>query len=260
LSVASRANFSVHKVWLAEPLVRAATDGNSDGVLYILKEELNRAVKKFDGGSSQIDKSQMQTAAKLVVKTLEELSTHQVTLLSIIQSLFAHPTSLLTSSIEASLLSVLFAQHVGEGEQRSLEIMAYGGLLHEIGVAQLSFDPFSGLKVFDSEQRSEFMQHPILGHEFLSSLDGIPPEALLVVLQHHEWENGRGFPYMLKEIYPLAKIMAIAAEFTFRSHTHMMNSGATRRDAISMIYGDRGKFDLKLLDQFCQMMMGEKPA
>ena len=41
-------------------------------------------------------------------------------------------------------------------------------------------------------------QHTVYGYELLSSLDHLPDSVAIVALQHHEREDGMGYPNRLK--------------------------------------------------------------
>ena len=55
-----------------------------------------------------------------------------------------------------------------------------------------------------------FRKHPLLGHRMLSRITLWEPVAPMV-LQHHEWWDGSGYPEGLSElqIHPSARIVAI---------------------------------------------------
>ncbi|MBT7766984.1 MAG: HD domain-containing protein [Bdellovibrionales bacterium] len=257
MSKASMANFTVNGCWLEEPVIKFASSGDVKGTVSQLKEELGQIVVDLDRSTTyHLKKSQLLKPVGIVRKVLDDIAAHPSTLFATVQSFYTHQTSMLISSLEAALLSALLTETNGEKSKESLQIVAMGGLLHEIGIAQLTFDPFADVKVFNGEQRVEFMQHPISGYNILRNLPGISPEALLIVLQHHEWTNGHGFPYMLKNIYPLAKIVSIVAEFVYRTHTHLAHPGFKADDAISMVCSDTGKFSPELSLTLKKLILG----
>lgn len=91
--------------------------------------------------------------------------------------------------------------------------------IHDAGMALLPTEIINSQSELDAEQREEMEQHPVVGYELMRYMKTWR-EAALIVLQHHEQVDGKGYPYGLSEseICEGAKILAIADAVDARTH------------------------------------------
>lgn len=82
---------------------------------------------------------------------------------------------------------------------------------------------------FTPEQIKLIETHPIKSAEVIKSMDEIPSDVDIIVLQHHERPNGTGFPKGLRsnQIAPLASVFIVA------------------HDIVDQLTATAGQFDLK---------------
>lgn len=87
-------------------------------------------------------------------------------------------------------------------------------ILHEIGMVRLPPQLYMSDKKFTPAEKSQVMTHPILGYNIVKELD-FPMSIQLGVLEHHEKENGTGYPRQLSgdKIISYAKIISVACTF-----------------------------------------------
>jgi putative nucleotidyltransferase with HDIG domain len=114
-------------------------------------------------------------------------------------------------SVNVSVLSVYLAVNMGYSHMIILKHLAAGALLHDIGKIE-------ALRVEESnadEYEKKLREHPILGEEMISKMEGVSREVKMIVAQHHEFHDGTGYPNALhgNQIYDLARIVAIANVF-----------------------------------------------
>src|SRR5882672_1557955 len=93
--------------------------------------------------------------------------------------------------------AVAFAQHLGmrEDDQRRL---TRASLLHDVGKAFIPLAVLDKPGKLTDQEISVMRQHPRLGYEALVAQGGFPPEMLDVVLHHHEFLDGSGYPNGLR--------------------------------------------------------------
>ena len=91
--------------------------------------------------------------------------------------------------------------------------------MHDAGMALLPLELINSQNVLTDEQRDQIHQHTVIGYELMRYMHNWH-EASLMVLQHHEQVDGKGYPYGLKEaeICEGAKIIAIVDMVDARSH------------------------------------------
>src|SRR5262249_38511531 len=106
--------------------------------------------------------------------------------------------------------AVAFAQHLGmrEDDQRRL---ARAALLHDVGRAFVPTDILDKPDGLTEGERAVVRDQPGRGHEALSKQGGFPAEMLDVVLHHHEFLDGTGYPEGLsgKQISDIVRLTTI---------------------------------------------------
>jgi HD-GYP domain-containing protein (c-di-GMP phosphodiesterase class II) len=111
-------------------------------------------------------------------------------------------------------VAVLVSLIARKSESNSKEVpqIALAGYLHNIG--QLRIDPTIINKpvALTQEEFQEVQSHPSYGYQMLKKASGISEGVVLSSLQHHEREDGSGYPLGFKseKIHAYAKMVAIA--------------------------------------------------
>jgi HD-GYP domain-containing protein (c-di-GMP phosphodiesterase class II) len=137
-------------------------------------------------------------AEKIVDKTIENLNLSENAFLYNNVS-FEKNTEfqLLLHSLEVMIYSILVGVNLRYSVKK-LSSLGIGALLHDIG------------KIFESGEK-----HTQVGYDFVKRNTKIPTTAFVCLLQHHEYEDGSGFPQGLKsdKIYELSKIVGICDQY-----------------------------------------------
>ena len=72
--------------------------------------------------------------------------------------------------------------------------MTVGGLLHDIGKAQVSTDILDKPGKLTDAEFAEIKKHPVIGYDYLRKQNLIAAETLAAVRHHHEYLDGSGYP------------------------------------------------------------------
>ncbi len=123
---------------------------------------------------------------------------------------------LLQHSMAVAYVSVLIAYTLKWENKQTIEKLALGALLHDIGLKALP--PELVLKTrakMTHDETQLYETHPYKGMQMLLSLGIVPDDVIAVVYEHHENAIGQGFPRKLRNIksHPLAKVVSLADEF-----------------------------------------------
>ncbi|MFO1111606.1 MAG: HD domain-containing protein [Bradyrhizobium sp.] len=153
--------------------------------------------------------------------------------------------------------AVAFAQHLGmrEDDQRRL---ARAALLHDVGKA---FIPLSILDKPDGlteEELATVRAHPRRGYEALVAQGGFPAEMLDVVLHHHEFLDGTGYPDGLtsKEISDIVRLTTVVDIYAAMIENRAYRVPYTRLKAFTMMEEMGDKIDQQLLQAFRPVAVG----
>ncbi|MBC7692560.1 MAG: HD domain-containing protein [Methylotenera sp.] len=114
-------------------------------------------------------------------------------------------------SVNVSILSVYLAQQMGYTHQLILQHIGSGALLHDIGKPRVQIEDSDSKEKMEEKMKA----HVDLGIALLDSEGKVPNEVKLIIAQHHEFNDGTGYPKKLKGggIYDLARIVVIANAF-----------------------------------------------
>jgi len=132
------------------------------------------------------------------------------------------------------------------------EALRYGGYLHDLGKVAI---PDAVLLKPEPLTRAEYAQmkeHVILGWKLVSNLPSME-ETGLVVLHHHEWFDGTGYPHGLEdEQIPItARILALVDVFDALITQRPYKDPYPLDIALEMIRRDTGThFDPTVVDAF----------
>jgi HD-GYP domain-containing protein (c-di-GMP phosphodiesterase class II) len=139
-----------------------------------------------------------------------------------------------------------------------MEDLLLGSILHDIGKIMISDEILSKPGKLTLAEYEEMKLHTVYGYEIVRNLEAVSKRAALIVLQHHEREDGKGYPLKLKgtETEYLAKITAIADVF------HAMSSVRIYHEALpfyqimrKMKDGAFGSFEPGVMLIFIQNLM-----
>lgn len=153
--------------------------------------------------------------------------------------------------------AVAFAQHLGlrDEDQRRLTRAA---LVHDVGKA---FTPVAILdkpgKLTDAET-DEVRKHPRQGFEALIAQGSFPREMLDVVLHHHEFLDGTGYPDGLKgdQISDIVRLMTIVDIHAALVERRAYRMPFTHAKAFEMMEQMGDKLDQQLLQAFRPVALG----
>ncbi|MDF2660897.1 MAG: hypothetical protein K0Q94_3688 [Paenibacillus sp.] len=117
-------------------------------------------------------------------------------------------------SIGVALIAKLIGKAKGLPAQELLELTS-AAFLHDIGKVKIPDDILNKAGKLTPREFELIQNHTIYGYELLKHVSGIPHRHALVALQHHEREDGSGYPGGLtgEAIDCHSKIVAVADVF-----------------------------------------------
>jgi HD-GYP domain-containing protein (c-di-GMP phosphodiesterase class II) len=143
------------------------------------------------------------------------------------QSIETEADYMASHAVRSMIISVTIGLRLKLSNEKLIEL-GVAALLHEIGMLKLPKESFCTQRLLTQSQRKAIISHPILGYSLLESFN-VPLAVRLAGLEHHERENGGGYPQKLTgdKISLYAKIIAVAcsydASITDRPHKEAEN-------------------------------------
>ncbi|MDX2480261.1 MAG: HD domain-containing protein [Desulfuromusa sp.] len=180
---------------------------------------------------------------------LEESYTSMVRILA--AALDARDKYTLGHSARVAWLSLLIGTKLGlsEEELKELEMACF---LHDIGKIRVPDVILAKEEKLNDEEYKIIRQHPIHGAEILQLSESLH-KYIPVVLHHHEWFCGDGYPHGLKgdEIHLYAQIVAIADSYDAMTSSRPYRRVRSKSTAVKEIQRFRGtQFSPQLVDIF----------
>ena len=153
--------------------------------------------------------------------------------------------------------AVAFAQHMGmrEDDQRRLTRAA---LLHDVGKAFVPVAILDKPGKLTEEEMAEVRKHPRLGYDALAAQGGFPPEMLDVVLHHHEFLDGSGYPDGLRgdRISDIVRLTTIVDIYSALVEARAYRVPFTHAKAFAIMEQMKDKLDPHLLQAFQPVTLG----
>jgi HD-GYP domain-containing protein (c-di-GMP phosphodiesterase class II) len=122
---------------------------------------------------------------------------------------------------------------------QTLEKLALGGLLHDVGLKELPRELLEKSRhLMSAEEVQTYETHVYRGVEILQSMPSVPEEVIAMLFEHHENAIGQGYPRKLRDfkMNPLAKVVALADAFADMTLKNPQNSNIkTPEEAINYI-------------------------
>ena len=168
-----------------------------------------------------------------------------------------HHTATYRHCLFVTGFAVAFAQHLGmrEDDQRRL---ARAALLHDVGKAFIPVAILDKPGELNEAEMAEMREHPRRGFEALARQGGFPPEMLDVVLHHHEFLDGTGYPDGLrgKEISDIVRLTTMVDIYAAMVEKRPYRLQFTHARAFSMMEEMGDKLDQHLLQAFRPVAFG----
>ncbi|GEB77538.1 HD-GYP domain-containing protein [Sporolactobacillus inulinus] len=162
-------------------------------------------------------------------------------------------TSIAERSVQLGLITAFFARKLRLTDGDCVQL-GLAGMLCDCGLAKL---PPSLLR---QERLSEhdlmlYKRHVIDSYKMLKGMATLKQETLVAIIQHHEREDGSGYPLNLKstQLSPNGKILALCAHFRSQFETVSPERFITALDRFKR--SSYGWFSRHYLDQLCDALM-----
>jgi len=161
-----------------------------------------------------------------------------------------------THSINVCTFALALANKVGIRDPQKLQNLGTGALLHDIGKTKVPSCILDKQGPLNEAEMNIVKRHPQYGFEIVIKSELIPHDAHFPILQHHERENGRGYPHGLssKEIHPFSKIVAIVDVFDAMTTERSYRCAKEAYPALKEMYEEVESFDRHLLEEFTILM------
>jgi putative nucleotidyltransferase with HDIG domain len=215
----------------------------------MLAEDLQQARQVADQVAVAFSNAQL-------VEALERL--HWGTLTALARAIDVKSTWTAGHSERVTALAVNIGRAMGL-PAKDLQIMHRGGLLHDIGKIGTPPGILDKPGKLEPEETKVMQEHVRIGARILEPIPGFR-EALPIVLQHHEWFDGSGYPEGIagESISLHARIFAVADCYDAMTSDRPYRKGLPKQKVLEIIKQESGThFDPTVVKTFTQMAQDE---
>ncbi|MCL2609812.1 MAG: HD domain-containing protein, partial [Treponema sp.] len=148
---------------------------------------------------------------------------------------------LLFQTLQTTIIAII----VGDAMRldfRALCELGMAGILHDIGMLRMPEDIRLGRRTLTDDERKMVQLHPYIGYNALKSC-GYPIAVLQAVLEHHERENGSGYPRQKARegIHMYSKILAVSCSYAAISTDRPYREATDRHSGIIELMKNEGR-------------------
>jgi len=161
-----------------------------------------------------------------------------------------------THSVNVCTFSVGLARFMGIDSQTELDRIGIGALLHDVGKTRISEKILKKPGPLTDAEMADIKMHPKWGCDILKETDIIAADAYKPILEHHEREDGSGYPFGISgdNIHTYSKIVAVADVFDAMTTERAYCKAVSSFTALKFMYESNRYFNRQLLEYFTKLM------
>jgi HD-GYP domain-containing protein (c-di-GMP phosphodiesterase class II) len=233
--------FGRFAAYLLEAVDSQAQDGGVPKAEHFAALQLAMAVE-IEHAARLIDCGPYVAVAEKLGRELTTLLAGNNVLPTDLYRLARHDFNTFSHVTNVASYGVILAERLGLCEESQLEPLAKAAILHDIGKRHIPASILSKPAKLDANERAIIETHPQRGYEELCERDDIGHEQLMMVYQHHERYDGKGYPvgYQGEEIHPWARMLAIVDVFDAMTGTRPYRRPCTAQEAMDYIGKNAG--------------------
>ncbi len=164
-----------------------------------------------------------------------------------------------THTVNVCSMCVMLAIKLGITDQKVLQYVGTGGLLHDIGKVFIPTEILNTKEKLNEQQYKLMQNHVQLGRDhLLEAVPNMPREVIDIVSEHHERIDGSGYPLALKgdEISLMGRLAAVVDTFDamisvrpYRDYSFSVG------DALDFLeHGGKKQYDAEIVHSFSQFI------
>lgn len=249
-------NWNIRKISIiAETTTNPITDPKIQKFFHKHNQSIVVVQKAFDNirQTQEIPLETFKTTSNGIIENISESG-------NIIDQLYNLPPCddyTFRHSVNVSTIVTLIATWL-KFPQENIIAIALAGLLHDVGKSQLPEELLNKSSSLSPSDYELYKTHTTLGYELVKKEPGIAQSVLAGILDHHEREDGSGYPKQLTsdDIHPYAKIIAIADRFDESLRISSENPGILSPYlSLEKLWDEIHCLDAKITIIFIQNMM-----
>lgn len=192
------------------------------------------------------------------VEQCQDLARHNVELIcrddaveSDLLGVMYHDYHTFTHSANVSFYCVMLAKALQISDHDTLTQIGTAGLLHDLGKLEIPENILCKKGRLDDAEFEVIQAHPRTGFEKLCHRDDLTFGQLMMVYQHHERLDGKGYPVGVVDgdIHEWARLCTVVDVFEALTSNRPYRAGMPIEEALTLMDRDSGvAFDVEMLE------------
>ncbi|WP_459480785.1 HD-GYP domain-containing protein [Clostridium saccharoperbutylacetonicum] len=202
------------------------------------------------------EQSYFYNIGKMAVNIIEDILKHKDVLLALVD-IRSMDNYMYSHSVNVAVISLTIGITF-QMPKKKLEALCIGALIHDIGKSFLPKRLSDIEAELTADEKEMIKQHPRLGYKYLSSTYNINSLSKMIVLQHHERPDGKGYPDRLNKdnIVDLSYIVSIADAYDNLSTDLPEKRAMFPSDVLEYLMSNAGSmFDYNIVNIFCRIVI-----
>jgi HD-GYP domain-containing protein (c-di-GMP phosphodiesterase class II) len=161
------------------------------------------------------DELDLYVVTEKIKSMVEYIKENRRFLVRIIKNIEPAPgkSYLASHSVRSTILAIIIGTYLKLPQHRLID-RGVAALVHEVGMLKLPSHLYLSDKPLSDQDKKSITAHPIIGYNILKSHD-FPAAICVAALEHHERENGSGYPRHVHgdKITLYSKIIAVVCSY-----------------------------------------------
>ncbi|TNJ59282.1 HD-GYP domain-containing protein [Paenibacillus hemerocallicola] len=233
-------------------LERLPRDMTNESLIFKATEEI-REIFHYMRRRGTVPIEEVQSS---IIPTIHQAAEYP-TLYSVLSGLQAKDDYTYRHNIGVGVISTLIGKWLKLSEA-DLGLLTTAATLHDVGKIRIDDDILNKPGKYTDEEYSLMKRHAEFGYEIICNTPGIDHQVALVALQHHEREDGKGYPYGITEnrITYFSKIVAVADVFHAMTSKRVYKEASPFYQVMQQMLSDSfGRLHPVICNVFVQRMM-----
>jgi len=162
-----------------------------------------------------------------------------------------------THSVNVGVTAIMLAKALfSKSDAHDLHELGAGFFLHDLGKVKVDAAIINKPGRLTDREMQRMRTHPYQGYKMLAEAGALSEECRFIVMQHHEFTDGSGYPKRLKgdEIHIYGHICGIADVFDALTAERSYKKAMTPFDALKLMQQQMSHhFDRELFSRFVQL-------
>lgn len=159
-------------------------------------------------------------------------------------------------ALNVTVLSLYIGSALGF-DQNQLRKLGMGAVMHDIGKVAVPDKILMKREALNASELKLLQSHTLLGARLIQKIDTLPPEAISIIDQHHEFLDGSGYPKGIgdADITQMARIVAVVNMYDNLCNPPNPKDAMTPKNAMATLFQKyKNKLDGQIVQKFIHTM------